>query len=80
MVIEKATFSKPVHAEPVEACSRNVRNEYGFVRHCTALPFDKLRANGSYWEMILTASIITQDNDFEGLEGVQFWPKIIVKI
>jgi len=43
-MIWQTTFSKPVHAEPVEAYSRNVRDGYGFVRTGAALPFDGLKA------------------------------------
>ena len=44
IVIWQTTFSKPVHAEPVEAYSRNVRNGNGFVRNHTALAFGGLKA------------------------------------
>jgi len=49
----KENFLTAVRAEPVEACSRDVRDEYGFVRNWMALLFDtstwlSIRANGSY--------------------------------
>ncbi len=45
------SMEKPVRAEPVEACSRNLRDEQkccGCLSICAALPFDRLRANGSF--------------------------------
>ena len=43
------TLKETVRAEPVEACSRQLRDAQssGFVSICAALPFDKLRTNGS---------------------------------
>jgi len=43
----KKTLLKAARAEPVEACGSNLRDAKGFVRNCTALRFDKLRANVS---------------------------------
>ena len=45
--LSKRNFLETVRAELVEACSRNLRDAYRFVRIFAALPFDRLRANGS---------------------------------